>query len=80
MPLIEEMFAFCAEEKEGDEGVIGFKATNGDWIPLVGADMNRIKSILHIAEQIGAEQNLTVVLKKFALIDTTTIFTKKETS
>ena len=74
------MFAFCAEEKEGEEGVIGFKATTGDWIPLVGADMDRVKSLLHIAEEIGAEQNMTVVLKQFALIDTTTIFTKKETS
>jgi hypothetical protein len=80
MPIIEEMFAFCAEEKEGDEGVIGFLSIKKQWIPMVGADMNRVNDLLQIAMEIGAEQNLTVVLKRFALIDTTTIFTKKETS
>jgi hypothetical protein len=80
MPIITEMFAFCTEEKEGDEGVIGFLSPQGQWIPLVGADMDRVKSLLNIAKEIATEQNLTVVLKRFALIDTSTIHTKKETS
>ncbi|GAJ00969.1 unnamed protein product [marine sediment metagenome] len=41
---IEQMFAFVACTEEG-EGVIGFKGSDG-WMPMVGADMDRVKSLL----------------------------------
>lgn len=52
MPLVTEIFAFVAEEKPGDEGVMGIM-TQGAWTPMLGADMNRIHSLKPIADEIS---------------------------
>lgn len=44
---IEQMFVFVACSEEG-EGVLGFKGQDG-WMPMVGADIKRIKSLLPLA-------------------------------
>ncbi len=50
MPKIEKMFAFVAEDSgPDDEGIMGISM--GDlMMPLVGADQDRIKSLLVHAE------------------------------
>jgi len=48
---IEQMFAFVACNEEG-EGVMGFKGHDG-WMPMVGADMKRVKSLLPLALDMG---------------------------
>jgi len=48
---IEQMFAFVACNEEG-EGVMGFKGNDG-WMPMVGADVKRVKSLLPLALSMG---------------------------
>lgn len=50
---IEQMFAFVAYDEEG-EGVMGFKVSDG-WMPMVGADMDRVKSLLPVAVAMGVD-------------------------
>ena len=68
MPIITEMYAFCAQESPGDEGIIGFVGPDQNWVPLVGADMTRVEQLRDIALQIGAGTNMQVTLKKFKLV------------
>ena len=68
MPRIEEMYAFVTEDKgPGDEGVIGTDTPLG-WMPFVGADMARIKSLrplaLQIAKNLGKEVKLLHFTKR----------------
>jgi hypothetical protein len=77
MPKIEQMYAFCAEEKPEDEGVIGFRGPDGSWLPLVGADMGRINSLEEIAIAVGGLADMRVVLKKFKLVSEEVVFTPK---
>ena len=56
MPKITRMFAFVVADKdENDEGVVGFRDFNGQWLPLVGADMARIQSLKPLADKISHE-------------------------
>ena len=48
---IEKMYAFVAENDEG-EGVMAFKSGN-IWMPMVGADFERIESLLPIAQEMS---------------------------
>ena len=50
---IEQMFAFVACDEKG-EGVMGFKGSDG-WMPMVGADMDRVKSLLPMAVAMGVD-------------------------
>lgn len=53
MPKITEMFAFVVADKdENDEGVMGFGTPGGGMMPMVGADLDRVKSLIPIADQI----------------------------
>ncbi len=45
MPKITEMWAWITEDSgPDDEGVIGFMLPSGQWMPLVGADGERMAS------------------------------------
>ncbi len=55
MPKIEKMFAFvCEDSGPDDEGIMGIQEPyTGIFMPLVGADMNRVKSLVEKAEIIS---------------------------
>lgn len=62
MPEITEMYAFVTKDKqpEGkDEGIIGFRTPDGTWMPMVGADMNRVKSLIPVADKIAREHGIS---------------------
>jgi hypothetical protein len=64
--VIEKMFAFIAEDEEG-EGVCGFQdPVTGDWAPMVGADMKRIESLTPIAQHISNESKKKIRLVLFS--------------
>lgn len=79
MPKIDCMYAFVATEGE-DEGVMGFLSPNEEtrtcsdgkvvkirkWHPLVGADMDRVKSLISIADRIAKKTNTTYKILKFS--------------
>lgn len=64
MPKIEVMYAFIAEEGPNDEGVIAAKL-GGVWMPLVGADMERVKVLEPLAKKIALATKQKITLVKF---------------
>lgn len=61
---IEQIFAFISTDEDGSEGVIGY-ATHGVFMPLVGADMERIESLRPIAQQVANITHKQVSLCRF---------------
>ena len=61
------MFAFIAVDPEGgDEGVVGVMKPNGEWVPLVGADMDRVVSLKPVAKQIARQTGREITIRYFA--------------
>ncbi len=74
MLRITEIFAFCSKDETGDEGVIGFMGPDNSWMPMVGADMERVKSLHATAVAIGKAAKSAVILKTFRLKSAEVIF------
>lgn len=66
--VIDQMYAFVATDKNGDEGIIGMNTADG-WLPLVGADMERIDSLKRIAREAGIQAQVKVKLIKFSAME-----------
>jgi len=62
---INEMFAFVAEDEEG-EGVMGMTISGGIFMPLVGADMLRVTSLIPAADKISRAANRPYRILKFS--------------
>lgn len=62
---IDEMFAFSVVDEDGSEGIIGVQTSNG-WMPLVGADMERVGSYMQHAKMIAKQTNKKVTVLKFS--------------
>lgn len=67
MPRITELYAFIAEESPEDEGLMAARTYQG-WMPLVGADMNRVKSLSEVADEISALTGKPYKLLRFQLV------------
>lgn len=65
MLKIDEVFAFVSVDDEG-EGICGFMRPNGQWMPLVGADMKRVESLRPIAKDIARSSGKTIRLLHFS--------------
>ena len=65
MKKILEMYAFVSQDKDG-EGIIGMKGPDGNWVPLVGAEMDRIESLKMIARKISKATDMKIRLIKFS--------------
>ena len=65
MPKINTIYAFIAtEEGPDDEGVVAALISDV-WIPLVGADKERVESLKPIAKKIGQVTKKKITLAKF---------------
>ncbi len=62
---IDQMFAFVAVDADGTEGVCAFQI-NGAWVPLVGADMERVESLRPIARKLARASGRPITLVKFS--------------
>lgn len=63
---IEQMYAFVVLDPADDtEGIIAFQAGPGNWMPMVGADMDRVNSLRGLAQKVATEQELPVRLLRF---------------
>jgi len=63
--VIKEIFAFVADSDGVGEGIMGVKI--GDtWMALVGADMDRIESLIPIADTIKAKTGKDYKILKFS--------------
>ncbi len=65
MPKITELYAFIAEEGPDDEGIVAMKIGD-NWVPMVGADMDRIDSLKPIATKIANHYGKKITLAKFS--------------
>lgn len=66
MLKITEMYAFVATDDHGDEGVMAACVDN-TWIPLVGADMARVNSLIPLADEISKNTNTPYKILYFTL-------------
>lgn len=70
MPRIDEMFAFIAENEPGEEGVTGITVSSFSgsdiFMPLVGADMERMESLKQVAKELAATTGKPIKLVKFS--------------
>jgi hypothetical protein len=68
MPLtIDALYAWVATEKDGSEGVCAHMLPTMGMVPLVGADMDRIKSLRRFAENARALTGCPVRLVRFSM-------------
>ncbi len=65
MPKIEAIYAFISiDEGPEDEGIVA--ALMGDkWMPLVGADMDRVESLKPLAMGVARATGKRIVLARF---------------
>jgi len=76
---IQEIWAYILSGNQG-EGIIGEK-TNFGWVPLVAADVSRLKSLRPIAKNIAKNTKKEVKLVKFSVReDIETIYVENEKS
>ena len=75
---INEMFAFVSVDSKysGDEGVIGIY-TNRKGVPIIGADMDRVVSLLPYADIISKKTNIPYRILKFSKREDITEIIKK---
>lgn len=63
---ITEVWAFISVNKNGNEGVCAFVDSHtGMWMPMVGADKDRVESLKPIAREIAANTGQKVKLIHF---------------
>lgn len=66
--IITELYAFVSTDIDGNEGVVGMQTPEG-WMPLIGADMDRVESMVSAAKEIQRVTGQLVFIKKFRLDD-----------
>ncbi len=76
MPKIEKIFAFIFEEESDDEGIIA-TCIKDKWMPLIGADMDRAKSLHSIAQEVSNGRRKNVTLVEFSVRKTIEVITPK---
>ena len=65
MPKIKTIYAFIATEKDPDDEGIVAQFMGGMWMPLVGADKDRVNSLKPIAERIAKITKKKITLVQF---------------
>ena len=55
--LLSELYAFVADDRNG-EGVMAMKR-GFEWMPLIGADLERVKHLIPIAKKIAEDSKTT---------------------
>jgi len=66
---IERLYAFVAiDPKDGNEGIMAFKPQNSDMmLPMIGADMTRMQSLISIADEVAELAGVEYILKYYKL-------------
>ncbi len=69
MPKIDEMYAYIAHEENDpdDEGLTAFRGSSGAWLPMVGADEERMMSLKLMAQGIANITRQKITLVKFSV-------------
>jgi len=72
---ITELWAFVSQDKDGTEGVCGFRAASGTFWPMVAADVKRLKDYFPIAEGISKESGMRIEVRRFSTMETLSVIT-----
>lgn len=63
---IKEIWAYVSEDEKGEEGICGFNdPRTNQWVPMIAADEERLKSLKPFAHQISVVTKRKVKLVKF---------------
>ena len=67
IPLrIDTIYAFIAQDENGDEGICGMQLPGSNtFMPFVGADLDRVKDLKPLAQQIANETGKSIKLVHF---------------
>jgi hypothetical protein len=71
---ITELWAYCAIDTKG-EGLVGYHDSTQGWVPLVGADEQRVSQYDVIAQQIATQTWKKIICKKFSKVEIVKTFT-----
>ena len=63
---IDEMYAWVLTHPDGSEGVPAAMGASGMWLPLIGADKDRMESFRGYATELAAVENRTISLARFS--------------
>lgn len=66
---IDQMYAWIVTEENGQEGIPAYCVRTGQWLPMVGADTERIESLRDTAMGIALAKGLPIKLVKFSGIE-----------
>lgn len=72
--IIDQIFAFIATGENGDEGITGFLAKDKTWMPMVGADIDRVNSLEALAQHIANETKSEIKLLFFSKKELVKVF------
>lgn len=61
---IDTLYAFVNKDKDGNEGILGVKTADG-WMPLIGADMDRVNSLKPIADETSKSAGVDYEIRTF---------------
>lgn len=64
---ITTIHAFIAEDEDGSEGICAFQSPGYGWMPMIGADADRILSLREYAEGISRSSGRPVKLIRFSV-------------
>lgn len=62
---IDEVFAFVACDRRGDEGIMAFQVIPGNWLPMVAGDAERVRSLVPIADQLAEQAKVSYEIRRF---------------
>jgi hypothetical protein len=63
---IKEIWAYVSEDEKGEEGICGFNdPRTNQWVPMICADEERLKSLKPFAHQISVVTKRNVKIVKF---------------
>jgi hypothetical protein len=77
---IDTLYAFIMRDEDGTEGIVGKLMHNGTWMPLVGADLDRVSSLEPIAQETADATGKCVTLAHFSKRDEIKLITPNRQS
>jgi hypothetical protein len=67
---IDRIYAFVTKDKDGHEGIMAYMTDQG-WMPMVGADMDRVESLKPQADKIAKISGMEYEIREFNNFDFT---------
>lgn len=63
--VIDSLYAFIAIDSDGDEGIMAFKSKSDMFLPMIGADLERVEFLKKIADEIQEHTDIKYEIRYF---------------